>query len=124
MTQEHAEKVLAFIESQCKAKVEKAIKETLGVNTNLFFTARKGYGGYYVTGADFMKEVQELMTSTPLLKQLFKEVALEVFVGEGDEEFIFRVAIRYDHAYEPGSNGRDLMKLFIMKDDGEVIIRK
>lgn len=124
MTQEHAEKVLAFIESQCKAKVEKVIKETLGVDTAISFTMTKGYGGFYINGIDTLPNVQQQMTATPLLQQLFKKVTLEISVGEDETLVAFNVSVKYEHAYEPGSNGRDLMKLFILKNAGEVIISK
>jgi len=128
MTQEHAEKVLAFIESQCKAKVEKAIKETLGVKVNLKFELGKRYnGGIYIQAIDTLNDIDNKMRNNAILKQLFAKVELrmDVWANDPDEEMgvAFNIGVSYQHGYYGGHNGHDLMGYFINESGEERIIK-
>lgn len=128
MTQEHAEKVLAFIESQCKAKVEKAIKETLGVKVNLKFEVAKLYNGdNYINATDTLDDVDAKMRNNAILKQLFDKVELrmDVWANDPDEEMgvLFNIGVSYKHGYHGGHNGHDLMVYSITESGEERIIK-
>lgn len=128
MTQEHAEKVLAFIESQCKAKVEKAIKETLGVKVNLQFEIAKRYNGdSYIKATDTLDDVDAKMRNNAILKQLFDKVELrmDVWANDPDEEMgvAFNIAVSYKHNFHGGFNGHDLMTYSITESGEERIIK-
>lgn len=128
MTQEHAEKVLAFIESQCKAKVEKAIKETLGVKVNLKFEVAKLYNGdNYIKVTDTLDDVDAKMRNNAILKQLFDSVILRMNIWANDpgEEMgvFFNIGVSYQHGYHGGQNGHDLMDYSITESGEERIIK-
>ncbi|MBO5957398.1 MAG: hypothetical protein J6Q39_07580 [Bacteroidales bacterium] len=128
MTQEHAEKVLAFIESQCKAKVEKAIKETLGVKVNLKFEIAKLYNGdNYIKATDTLDDVDAKMRNNAILKQLFDKVELrmDVWANDPDERMgvVFNIAVSYKHNFHGGFNGHDLMVYSITESGEERIIK-
>ena len=128
MTQEHAEKVLAFIESQCKAKVEKAIKETLGVKVNLKFELGKLYNGdIYIQATDTLDDVDAKMRNNAILKQLFNKVELriDVWANDPDKEMgvFFNIGVSYQHGYHGGQNGHDLMGYSITESGEERIIK-
>lgn len=128
MTQEHAEKVLAFIESQCKAKVEKAIKETLGVKVNLKFELGKLYNGdIYIQAIDTLNDVDAKMRNNAILKQLFDKVELrmDVWANDPGEEMgvFFNIGVSYKHNFHGGNNGHDLMGYSITESGAERIIK-
>ena len=128
MKQEHAEKVLAFIESQCKAKVEKVIKETLGVKVNLKFEIAKLYNGdNYIKVTDTLDDVDAKMRNNAILKQLFDKVELrmDVWANDPDEEMgvCFNIGISYKHNFHGGFNGHDLM-IYGISESGEERISK
>lgn len=128
MTQEHAERVLAFIESQCKAKVEKAIKETLGVKVNLKFEVAKCYNGdNYIKATDSLDDVDAKMRNNAILKQLFDKVELrmDVWANDPGEEMrvFFYIGISYKHNFRGGFNGHDLMTYSIAESGEERIIK-
>lgn len=128
MTQEHAEKVLAFIESQCKAKVEKAIKETLGVKVNLKFEIAKLYNrDNYIKATDTLDDVDAKMRNNAILKQLFDKVELrmDVWANDPDEGMgvVFNIAVSYKHNFHGGFNGHDLMVYSITESGEERIIK-
>lgn len=128
MTQEHAEKVLAFIESRCRAKVEKAIKDTLGVKVNLKFEVAKLYNGdNYIKAADTLDDVDAKMRNNAILKQLFKKVELrmDIWANDPGEEMgvFFNIGVSYQHGYHGGHNGHDLMGYSITESREERIIK-
>lgn len=128
MTQEHAEKVLAFVESKCKAKVEKAIKETLGVKVNLKFEIAKLYNGdNYIKATDTLDDVDAKMRNNAILKQLFDKVELQMDVWASDpgEEMgvAFNIGVSYKHNFHGGCNGHDLMVYSITESGEERIIK-
>ena len=128
MTQEHAEKVLAFIESQCKAKVEKAIKETLRVKVNLKFEIAKLYNGdNYIKATDTLVDVDAKMRNNAILKQLFDKVELRMDVWANDPGkemgIFFNIGVSYKHNFHGGNNGHDLMTYSITESGEERIIK-
>lgn len=128
MTQEHAEKVLAFIESQCKAKVEKAIKETLGVKVNLAFNIVTLYNGdHIITALDTLDDVDAKMRNNAILKQLFDIAILrmDIWANDPGEEMgvFFNIGVSYQHGYHGGHNGHDLMGYSITESGEERIIK-
>ena len=123
MDRNHAESTVAYIYSECKEKVEKAIKETLGVDTCLEFEVKE-YGNFYIMGRDALADVYQQMTATPLLRQLFRMAWLRIQVWDVDTEMVFDIAVEYEHNFNGGSNGHALMVVGINKETGEVTIRK
>lgn len=126
MTQEHAEKVLAFIESQCKAKVEKAIKETLGVKVNLKFEVAKFYNGdSHIKATDTLNDVDDKMRCNAILKQLFANTNLRVSISanEPNEEMgvYFNIGVSYKHNFHGGGNGHDLMGYYITEKAEQIL---
>lgn len=124
MNREQAESTVAYIYSECKEKVEKAIKETLGVDTCLKFEVMDTRCGFYIIGRDALSDVYEQMTATPLLRQLFKMAYLQINVWECTEEHVFNIAVYYEHNYDGGSNGHNLMRVGVNKETGKVYISK
>ena len=124
MKREQAESTVAYIYSECKEKVEKALKEHLGVDTCLEFEVKQNGLRCYITGRDSLSDVYEQMTATPLLRQLFEMACLSIQVWDVDNEVVFSVAIDYQHNFRGGSNGHDLMIVGINKETGKVTVRK
>ena len=114
MKTEYANKIVAFIESECKSKLEKAIKKTLGVNVNLEFNVDRLYNGdNYIKVVDTLSDVDEKMRANAILKQLFDsaELIVDVWPSDEDEELgvCFGIGVSYKHNFRGGSNGHDLM---------------
>ena len=114
MKTEYANKVVAFIESECKSKLEKAIKKTLGVKVNLEFNVERLYNGdNYIKVVDTLSDVDEKMRANAILKQLFDSAELRVDVWPSDEDeelgVCFGIGVSYKHNFRGGSNGHDLM---------------
>lgn len=124
MDRSQAESTVAYIYSECKEKVEKAIKDTLGVDTCLEFEVKQNGLRSYITGRDALSDVYQQMTATPLLRQLFKMAWLRIQVWNVDTEMVFDIAVEYEHNFNGGSNGHALMVVGVNKETGEVTIRK
>ena len=125
MDRETAESTVAYIYSECKEKVEKAIKETLGVDTCLEFEIKDARScGWYISGRDCLSDTYEQMTATPILRQLFKMAYLRLNVWDIVTEMVFDIAVEYEHNFNGGSNGHALMVVGVNKETGEVTIRK
>lgn len=124
MNRETAERTVAYIYSECKEKVEKALKEHLGIDTRLEFEVKESVCSFHVLGRDALSDVYEQMTATPLLRQLFKMAWLRIQVWDMETEVVFMISLDYQHNFMGGSNGHDLMKLGINKETGKVIVRK
>ena len=114
MKTEYANKIVAFIESECKSRLEKAIKKTLGVKVNLEFNVDRLYNGdNYIKVVDTLSDVDEKMRANAILKQLFESATLRVDVWSNDEDeeigVCFSIGVSYKHNFRGGSNGHDLM---------------
>lgn len=114
MKTEYANKIVAFIESECKSKLEKAIKKTLGVKVNLEFNVERLYNGdNYIKVVDTLSDVDEKMRANAILKQLFDSAELRVDVWPNDEDeeigVCFNIGVSYKHNFHGGNNGHDLM---------------
>jgi len=114
MRTEYANKIVAFIESECKSKLEKAIKKTLGVKVNLEFNVERLYNGdNYIKVVDTLSDVDEKMRANAILKQLFDsaELRMDVWPNDEDEELgvCFNIGVSYKHNFHGGNNGHDLM---------------
>ena len=114
MRTEYANKIVAFIESECKSKLEKAIKKTLGVKVNLEFNVERLYNGdNYIKVVDTLSDVDEKMRANAILKQLFDSAELRVDVWPNDEDeelgVCFNIGVSYKHNFHVGQNGHDLM---------------
>ena len=114
MKEEYANQMVAFIESECKFKLEKAIKNTLGVKVNLEFNVERLYNGdNYIKVVDTLSDVDEKMRANAILKQLFDSAELRVNVWPNDENeelgVCFNIGVSYKHNFHGGSNGHDLM---------------
>lgn len=114
MRTEYANKIVAFIESECKSKLEKAIKNTLGVKVNLEFSVKCFRNGdNYIEVVDTLSDVDEKMRANAILKQLFDSAELRVDVWPNDEDeelgVCFNIGVSYKHNFHGGQNGHDLM---------------
>lgn len=115
MRTEYANKIVAFIESECKSRLEKAIKKTLGVNVNLEFDVIPTYSGRSseIICKDTLSDVDDKMRANAMLKQLFASAELQVGVWPNDEDeelgVCFDIRVSYKHNFNGGSNGHDLM---------------
>lgn len=114
MRTEYANKIAAFIESDCKSKLEKAIYKTLGVKVNLVFNVeRLNNGDKYFKVVDTLSDVDEKMRANAILKQLFDSAELRVDVWPNDEDeelgVCFNIGVSYKHNFHGGYNGHDLM---------------
>ena len=128
MRREFAEKTLAFIENECKSKLENEIRNVLAVRVDLEFSIEEmRYGNYYIKAKDAYDNVNDKMTCNPLLKQLFESAELVVNVYANDEVeeqgVFFNIGVSYKHGYNGGSNGHDLMAVAI-DSKGNVEVRK
>lgn len=127
MRTEYANKIVAFVESDCKKKLEKAIKKTLGVKVNLEFNVERLYNGdSYIKVVDTLSDVNEKMRANAILKQLFDSAELRVDVWPNDEDeelgVCFNIGVSYKHNFHGGSNGHDLMVYSYNGVTGEEII--
>lgn len=114
MKTEYANKIVAFIESDCKSRLENAIKKTLGVKVNLVFNVERLYNGdNYIKVVDTLSDVDEKMRANAILKQLFDsaELRVDVLPNDEDEELgvCFNIGVSYKHNFHGGNNGHDLM---------------
>lgn len=115
MKTEYANKIVAFIESECKSKLEKAIKKTIGVKVNLEFEVVPTYSGRSseIMAKDTLSDVDEKMRANAILKQLFESATLRVDVWPNDEDeelgVCFNIGVSYKHNFHGGFNGHDLM---------------
>ena len=114
MRTEYANKIVAFIESDCKSRLENAIKKTLGVKVNLEFNVERLYNGdNYIKVVDTLSDVDEKMRANAILKQLFDSAELRVDVWPNDEDeelrVCFNIWVSYKHNFHGGQNGHDLM---------------
>ena len=114
MKTEYANEIVAFIESECKSRLEKAIKKTLGVKVNLEFNVDRLYNGdNYIKVVDTLSDVDEKMRANAILKQLFESATLRVDVWPNDEDeelgVCFNIGVSYKHNFHGGFNGHDLM---------------
>lgn len=114
MRTEYANKIVAFIESECKSKLENAIKKTIGVKVNLEFNVERLYNGdNYIKVVDTLSDVDEKMRANAILKQLFDSAESRVDVWPSDEDdelgVCFGIGVSYKHNFRGGSNGHDLM---------------
>ena len=124
MNRETAERTIALVYSDCKEKVEKAIKDTIGVDTCLEFEIKEMLSDFYITGRDALSDVFEQMTATPLLRQLFKIAYFKINVWDCPEEYVFNIHLEYEHNYDGGSNGHTLMRVGVNKETWKVYISK
>ncbi len=114
MKLEYAKKIVAFIESDCKLKLEKAIEKTLGVKVNLEFNVERLYNGdNYIKVVDTLSDVDEKMRANAILKQLFDSAELRVDVWPNDEDeelgVCFNIGVSYKHNFHGGFDGHALM---------------
>lgn len=115
MKTEYANKIVAFIESECKTRLENAIRYTLGVKVNLKFEVIPVFDGRSseIRCKDTLSDVNEKMRSSKILKQLFDSAELRINVWPNDEGeeigVFFNIGVAYRHNFNGGSNGHDLM---------------
>lgn len=115
MRTEYANKIVAFIESECKTRLENAIRYTLGVKVDLKFEVIPVYSGRSseIICKDTLSDVDAKMRSNKILKQLFDSAELRINVWPNDEEdglgVVFNIGVSYKHNFNGGSNGHDLM---------------
>ena len=118
MRQEFAEKMLEFVNNDCKKKLEKAIKEVLGGKVDLVFNV--GYASYCgscINTVYAYQDVVKKMRSNALLQQLFSsaELRVDTFPNDENEEIgvYFNVGVAYKHNFRGRSNGHDLLGVCI-----------
>lgn len=93
------------------AEVKNLISRHLGIEVDLEVEVTSNWSGWSVRLIEVGDASTKVVTSTPLLAQLFKQSKLEIQVGYKEEctDAWFRVMIYYDHNFGHGSNGHDLM---------------
>lgn len=122
MKEQFANQFIAdFTDRGIKGVIESLVFQTLGVSVEFEVeTAYYPWAGHCVTLVDRLGDAATQLTSTPLLRQMFKDAKLSASVGyiEDTEEYYFRVHIDYDHSYESGHNGLELLGVTINRNDG------
>lgn len=120
MTKEIAEQFIDdFSKGGIKGILENLVWHTLGVSVDFEVQASyHSWTGHYVKLVDRLGDATAQLTSTPLLRQMFKDAKISSSVGYDEEthEYQFRVRIDYEHSYEKGRNGLGLMSLTINRD--------
>ena len=106
--------------------VSKVLSEQLGITGKPFITVKKYRSGEEYVSIEEDEETTRQLTSTPLLRQMFKKAGLYIrcWGNDDDPEIVFGVNVYYDHYYSAGSNGVELMVFSINTETGKVKIRK
>ena len=106
--------------------VSKVLSEQLGITGKPFITVKKYRSGEEDVSIEEDEETTRQLTSTPLLRQMFKKAGLYIrcWGNDDDPEIRFSVNVYYDHYYSAGRNGVELMFFSINTETGEVKIRK
>ena len=116
--------IVSRLENGLMTEVSKLINKHLGVEIDLKMeTSFYPWNGWHVALMETGDATTKILTSTPLLSQLFKKSKLEVQVGYNEEhhEAWFRVMIGYDHNFGRGSNGNELMVIIVNPETFEII---
>ena len=108
-----------------KTLIDYIITHNVGFPTD--FEASTSYypwAGHVVTLTDKGNGATEALTATPILRQMFKDATLKACVGFDDEKnlWVLLVQIEYNHSFQSGSNGLDLMRVYINATDGGNIV--
>ena len=106
--------------------VSKVLSEQLGITGKPFMTVKKYRSGEEYVSIEEDEETTRQLTSTPLLRQMFKKAGLYIrcWGSDDDPEIVFGVNVNYDHYYSAGSNGVELMMFSLNTETGEVKIKK
>lgn len=102
--------------------IKKVIKDNLGVDVNLRVVS-SGRNEINVNLEEFeCEESKKVLTSHPLLQQMFKdsEIVVRCWYKEDLNIASFLIQIFYEHNYGGGSNGTELMAFEMSLEDGEV----
>ena len=117
-------KIVSRLENGLLGEVKNLIALHLGVEVEFKVVVNYyPWSGWSIHLNEVGETTTKMLTSTPLLAQLFKQSKLEVQVGYNEEynEAWFRVMIGYDHNFGHGSNGHELMVIIINPYTCEVI---
>ena len=127
MKKENAEVFVQWVQKNL-GRINEVIKENLGVETEfLVSVARPSHTTeVFVKLVEGGRDTTRQLTATPLLAQLFKRGSLYIPCGYDSEskEGWFSVKIAYDHNYNAGSNGHDLMDFYVNLETDEWLIEK
>ena len=126
MKKELVNEFVSKLEANMKA-IENVIKENLGVEIQTRVVT-SGRNDITVTVEEFeSEESKKVLTSHPLLRQMFKDSAIVARAWYNEEKNLgsFLVQIFYEHNFGGGSNGTELLKFDMDMATGKVTaIRK
>ena len=106
--------------------IKKVFKENLGIEINTRVVTSGRYDIYVKIEEFESDETTKVLTSHPLLRQMFKKSQIEARAWYDKEEntATFLVHIFYEHNFTGGSNGVELMRFEMNLATGEVIALK
>ena len=119
MKKETKDELVGYLNNGLMNKVASIINKELGLCTEYkLMTSEWSKDNFVVWMEETNNTTTAAITCNPLLKQMFKNAHLEVRIGCDDEikHLYFRVEIHYDHNYNNGSNGVDVMQVRITED--------
>lgn len=121
MKKEISETVIGKLNNGLLQIVNDKISKELGVKANFTVKETNRWNDYQVILEEDGKDTTSQLTSSPLLRSMFKEAELYVRVGysEIENEIWFSVHISYNHK-NGGSNGLELMNLCYDTNNNEV----
>ena len=105
--------------------ISNILRENLGIDGKPFIkTSERTNGEVYVYIEEDADTTRHL-TATPLLRQMFKKAGLCIrcWYDEQRDTCSFLVNVYYDHAYNGGSNGVELMRFYISFAKGTVLVK-
>lgn len=98
------------------AIINEVVRKRLGVTVNMQCKSEK-YGELEDT---IKTDVDKKMRGNKALRQLFKSIELDGFAYEFDNEVQVRLAVHYSHTCGGGSNGHDMLYIWLSKE-GKVL---
>ena len=121
MTKELATEFVSILEANMET-IKSVLKENLNLDINLRIVVF-GIRDSYVSLEEFeCGESKKVLTSHPLLRQMFKDSQIDIrcWYFKEDGMASFTVRIFYEHAFTGGSNGLEIMGFDLNLETGEV----
>ncbi len=105
--------------------ISNILRENLGIDGKPFITTSERRNGEVYVCIEEDEDTTRQLTATPLLRQMFKKAGLCIrcWYDEQSDTCSFLVHVYYDHAFNCGSNGVELMRFSISFVKGTVLVK-
>lgn len=125
MNKETASKLIEKLNNHMNT-ISDILRENLGIVGKPYITTSKSRLGELHVYIEEDEDTTRQLTASPLLRQMFKKAGLGIrcWYDEQSDVCSFTVNVYYDHAYNGGSNGIELMRFDISFEKGVVFVKK